>query len=124
MNAKEDSNFRLFSYVGEINSEAEKLQAHEDDVQRELDRYQAAADAQDSERQAKLQVTCEFPSPSLSSKIRHPDNFITEAATLEQGTFQVPLCCCHFQRRGSSFRFDQTAPLGSEMVTQSARNML
>ncbi|CAL5220665.1 g2711 [Coccomyxa viridis] len=56
MNAKEDSNFRLFSYVGDINSEAEKLQAHADDVQKELDRYQAAADAQDSERQAKLQA--------------------------------------------------------------------
>ncbi len=63
MNAKEDSNFRLFSYVGDVNSEAEKLQAHADDVQRELDRYQAAADAQDSERQAKLQVTCNLPSP-------------------------------------------------------------
>ena len=62
MNAKEDSNFRLFSYVGDINSEAEKLQAHADDVQKELDRYQAAADAQDSERQAKLQVSHKLPS--------------------------------------------------------------
>ena len=69
MTAKEDSNFRLFSYVGDINSEAEKLQAHEDDVQKELDRYQAAADAQDSERQAKLQVTYKHP-PSIGTPLQ------------------------------------------------------
>jgi len=56
MNAKEDSNFRLFSYVGDVNSEAEKLQAQTAEVQKEVDRYQAAADAQEAERQAKLQV--------------------------------------------------------------------
>ena len=61
MTAKEDGNFRLFSYVGDINSEAEKLQGHADDVQKELDRYQAAADAQDSERQTKLQVSHRLP---------------------------------------------------------------
>jgi len=58
MNAKEDSNFRLFSYVGDVNSEAEKLQAQTAEVQKEVDRYQAAADAQEAERQAKLQVIC------------------------------------------------------------------
>lgn len=62
MHAKEDSNFRLFSYVGDINGEAEKLQAHADAVQKELDRYQAAADAQDAEHQSKLQVACNSPS--------------------------------------------------------------
>ena len=56
MNAKEDSSFRLFSYVGDVNSEAEKVQARAQEVQREIDRYQAAADAQEAERQAKLQV--------------------------------------------------------------------
>ena len=66
MTAKEDSNFRLFSYVGDVNSEAEKLQAHADEVQKELDRYQAATDAQDAERQAKLQVTSRPPPPLLT----------------------------------------------------------
>ena len=56
MNAKEDSNFRLFSYVGDVNSEAEKVQARAQEVQGEIDRYQAAADAQEAERQAKLRV--------------------------------------------------------------------
>ncbi|CAK0783412.1 hypothetical protein CVIRNUC_006611 [Coccomyxa viridis] len=56
MNAKEDSNFRLFSYVGDVNSEAEKVQARAQEVQQEIDRYQAAADAQEAERQAKLQA--------------------------------------------------------------------
>ena len=56
MNAKEDANFRLFAYVGDVNSEAEKLQAQAQEVQKEVDRYQAAADAQETERQGKLQV--------------------------------------------------------------------
>ena len=56
MNAKEDANFRLFAYVGDVNSEAEKLQAQAQEVQKEVDRYQAAADAQETEGQAKLQV--------------------------------------------------------------------
>ena len=59
MNAKEDSNFRLFAYVGDVNAEAEKVQAQAQEVQREIDRYQAAADAQEAERQAKLQVRCD-----------------------------------------------------------------
>ena len=61
MNAKEDSNFRLFSYVGDVNSEAEKIQAQAQEVQREIDRYQSAADAQEAERQAKLQVRHDAP---------------------------------------------------------------
>ena len=61
MNAKEDSNFRLFSYVGDVNSEAEKVQAQAQEVQREIDRYQAAADAQEAERQAELQVHHDTP---------------------------------------------------------------
>ena len=61
MNAKEDSNFRLFSYVGDVNSEAEKVQARAQEVQREIDRYQAAADAQEADRQAKLQVRHDAP---------------------------------------------------------------
>lgn len=56
MGEREDGNFRLFGYVGDVNSAAEKLQAQAGDVQRELDRYQAASDAQEAERQAKLQV--------------------------------------------------------------------
>ena len=56
MHAKEDANFRLFAYVGDVNSEAEKLQAQAHEVQKEVDRYQAAAGAQEAERQAKLQV--------------------------------------------------------------------
>jgi hypothetical protein len=56
MHAKEDANFRLFAYVGDVNSEAEKLQAQAHEVQKEVGRYQTAADAQEAERQAKLQV--------------------------------------------------------------------
>ena len=72
MHAKEDSNFRLFGYVGDINSEAEKLQAHADDVQKELDRYQAAADAQDAERQSKLQVAHNSPTPFFCDEAHAP----------------------------------------------------
>ena len=61
VNAKEDSNFRLFSYVGDMNSEAEKVQAQAQEVQRDIDQYQAAANAQEAERQAKLLVRHNAP---------------------------------------------------------------
>ncbi len=67
MNAKEDTNFRLFAYVGDVNSEAENLQEQAQQVQREVDRYQAAADAQEAERQAKLQVKA-LHSPELNKQ--------------------------------------------------------
>jgi hypothetical protein len=56
MSSKEDSNFRLFGYVGEVNAEVEKLQARMQEVQADIDRWQGISAAQDAERARKLQV--------------------------------------------------------------------
>ena len=56
LNAKEDSNFRLFGYVGQVNAEVEGLHARMRTIAAEIDKYQAANEAQDTEQQLELQV--------------------------------------------------------------------
>lgn len=56
LSAKEDGSFRLFGYVGGVNSGVENLRGRMREVSAELERWQSSNAAQDSEHTRALQV--------------------------------------------------------------------
>ena len=57
LGAKEDGNFRMFGYVGEVNASVEALRGKMRDVSAELERWQGANAAQDSDLCRRMQVS-------------------------------------------------------------------
>lgn len=60
LSAKEDGNFRLFGYVGQVNAAIEQLRARMREVAAELERWQSSNAAQDTEHARALQVPLPF----------------------------------------------------------------
>ncbi|EIE19202.1 hypothetical protein COCSUDRAFT_59686 [Coccomyxa subellipsoidea C-169] len=56
LSAKEDGNFRLFGYVGQVNAAIEQLRAHMREVAAELERWQSSNAAQDTEHARAVQA--------------------------------------------------------------------
>ena len=57
--AAEDTNFRLLSFVGAVNAEADALEASAADLRREVAAAGDAAAAADAAQRAKTQVPCQ-----------------------------------------------------------------
>lgn len=81
LGAKEDGNFRLFGYVGEVNASVEALRGKMREVSAELERWQGANAAQDSDMSRRLEVC-----GALTPKMRQTLGVWIERDTAPAGT--------------------------------------